>query len=633
MKRRLPVRSEAPTDALLSPPGGPCIEKSGCQVHPLGEDPSFQTLTPRSLAKSVAELDALRSRVHELELKLSQNEIEALVAAQESVKKLPPLGLESPLSGVDESSYCDRARDLNSTELLAVPSCWLATEIPDEHREKHNIGSKGSRTQVCRHAATSRIQRRRPQYPDESCSESEAPFRFEILRCSADWSAFTTTVCRPTQTEMVIKYLGKQLAKSTTIVEDTGVLPCDLERATSFRVRKALTNLEKNVATIEMMVGKPVYHYFLKHSVGAKIVGKDEWSDKDKQWRDVDLPYVDIEACTLIYSYHTNFKSSVDGPPKTPLNAKQQNKMLTARDSCVVLATALALLTYQHGVNYYARWKGERARRRNPLIPAQIVTTDDHMDTCDDGVPRRIKKAETGAACCRNIGCCCAIIVLTLDLVALPECMGIQHVWIVEPAFYKKHKAERHISREATDWLTIRRFKTTQACIEELLSNGYEIWATDLSQDAVSLEAPGLELPDRVAIVMGREADGVSKAMLGAADKRVYLPIHGFADSLNLNVATGMVLLRLFYMCPEARGAMLPNERTKLRDTWYRRMVKGTEDADGFLAAPPAPFCDLRRPDDHRGAWMGGKVKRKIIKKERQILQEELAAVAVSSSS
>lgn len=70
--------------------------------------------------------------------------------------------------------------------------------------------------------------------------------------------------------------------------------------------------------------------------------------------------------------------------------------MLTARDSCVVVATALALLAYQKSATYYARWKGARARELNPLIPAQIATTDDQMDTCDDGIPRRIRKAETG---------------------------------------------------------------------------------------------------------------------------------------------------------------------------------------------------------------------------------------------
>lgn len=101
------------------------------------------------------------------------------------------------------------------------------------------------------------------------------------------------TICRPTQTEMVVKHLGKQLAKTTTIVEDTGVLPCDLERATSFRVRKALMNMDVNSAVIEMMVGKPVFQYFCKHDIGAKVAGREHWTDDDKQWRDVDLPYVE----------------------------------------------------------------------------------------------------------------------------------------------------------------------------------------------------------------------------------------------------------------------------------------------------------------------------------------------------
>lgn len=101
------------------------------------------------------------------------------------------------------------------------------------------------------------------------------------------------TVCRPTQTEMVVKHLGKQLVRSITVVEDTGVLPCDLERATSFRVRKALAHGDKNSAVIEMMVGKPVFQYFTKHDIGAKIAGKESWTDEDKQWRDADLPYVE----------------------------------------------------------------------------------------------------------------------------------------------------------------------------------------------------------------------------------------------------------------------------------------------------------------------------------------------------
>ena len=45
-----------------------------------------------------------------------------------------------------------------------------------------------------------------------------------------------------------------------------------------------------------------------------------------------------------------------------------------------------------------------------------------------------------------------------------------------------------------------------------------------------------------MALVIGTESTGASPAMLRVATKRVYLPLHGFADSLNLSVATAMVI-------------------------------------------------------------------------------------------
>ncbi|CCI42952.1 unnamed protein product [Albugo candida] len=48
-----------------------------------------------------------------------------------------------------------------------------------------------------------------------------------------------------------------------------------------------------------------------------------------------------------------------------------------------------------------------------------------------------------------------------------------------------------------------------------------------------------LSVPDRLAIVMSRETDGVSDTMLQAETHRAYVPIYGFTDSRNLNVAAG----------------------------------------------------------------------------------------------
>ena len=52
---------------------------------------------------------------------------------------------------------------------------------------------------------------------------------------------------------------------------------------------------------------------------------------------------------------------------------------------------------------------------------------------------------------------------------------------------------------------------------------------------AVNLTGP-------VAIVMGSEAHGLSDEWLNAADHQVMIPMHGIADSLNLSVATALLL-------------------------------------------------------------------------------------------
>ncbi len=52
----------------------------------------------------------------------------------------------------------------------------------------------------------------------------------------------------------------------------------------------------------------------------------------------------------------------------------------------------------------------------------------------------------------------------------------------------------------------------------------------------------GADLSGRIAFVMGNEANGVSASLLAAADKRVYIPMQGRAESLNVAMAAGIVM-------------------------------------------------------------------------------------------
>jgi len=244
----------------------------------------------------------------------------------------------------------------------------------------------------------------------------------------------------------------------------------------------------------------------------------------------------------------------------------------------------------------------------------------------------------------------------------------------------KKDRVMHHLyARKATEWITITDFDDTKSCIEKLRKDGYKIWATDLGQVAVCLDEEGLPklnggklIPDKLAIVFGTEAVGCSTEMLNAADLRVYLPLRGFADSLNLSVATALVVHQLFVLDPTLVGGMSEDERRALRQAWFAKLAsqrmlcakdkkrrnklfaylrqcdeiaklklageklepqqivklskqtakqKELDEIDDKLVVdsqlavkdlvdnPPSPITDMRRADEHRGCFVGKNTK------------------------
>ncbi|GLE00174.1 hypothetical protein PINS_up020129 [Pythium insidiosum] len=206
------------------------------------------------------------------------------------------------------------------------------------------------------------------------------------------------------------------------------------------------------------------------------------------------------------------------------------------------------------------------------------------------------------------------------------EALGVQHVWLVLPneRQVKKHKSgsssgTKKITKNCSVWLTIREFTSITECIKQLRDDKCDIWATDLSPDALPLTMTSKPktLPERLAVVIGRETDGVSKEMLQAADRRVYFPIFGFTESLNLSVATALVLQRLFDWFPEIRGDLSPKEKSALRSQWYGQLIKNptqSRDAAHWVESSHeiSPLEDLRREKlDYNQSWIPKSVKRR----------------------
>jgi tRNA (guanosine-2'-O-)-methyltransferase len=95
-------------------------------------------------------------------------------------------------------------------------------------------------------------------------------------------------------------------------------------------------------------------------------------------------------------------------------------------------------------------------------------------------------------------------------------------------------------SASAKKWVELRRFKNVKDCYKKLHEEGFTIYATHLEEKAKSLFE--IDLTKKVAIVVGNEHKGVSPEAARSADGILQIPMFGMIQSLNVSVATAVIL-------------------------------------------------------------------------------------------
>ena len=86
--------------------------------------------------------------------------------------------------------------------------------------------------------------------------------------------------------------------------------------------------------------------------------------------------------------------------------------------------------------------------------------------------------------------------------------------------------------------------------LDVLAANGFTIVALTPREPACALEQFAATPPQRIALVVGTEGEGLSDEALARAHVRVRIPIAADVDSLNVAVATGVALSRLSRLTP-----------------------------------------------------------------------------------
>ncbi len=78
-----------------------------------------------------------------------------------------------------------------------------------------------------------------------------------------------------------------------------------------------------------------------------------------------------------------------------------------------------------------------------------------------------------------------------------------------------------------------------------LQAAGFTVAAMALAEDSITLDDLERDLPERLALVLGTEGDGLRRRTIAAADLTVRIPMAGGVDSLNVAAASAVALWAL----------------------------------------------------------------------------------------
>ncbi len=144
------------------------------------------------------------------------------------------------------------------------------------------------------------------------------------------------------------------------------------------------------------------------------------------------------------------------------------------------------------------------------------------------------------------------------------------HLYYTDTAFPALGKKS---SASAKKWVEITRHKNAKTMVAGLRDSGHQVLTTGFGPKAKALMDWDLTLP--TAIVMGNEHDGVEDEIDALVPDQIYIPMQGMVQSLNVSVATAIILYEAFRQ-RRAKGMYdtpsLTSEEIQTRyDLWITR--------------------------------------------------------------
>ncbi len=119
------------------------------------------------------------------------------------------------------------------------------------------------------------------------------------------------------------------------------------------------------------------------------------------------------------------------------------------------------------------------------------------------------------------------------------ECLGVQCLIIPEKGAAQINAIAVKTSAGALNYLPISRVKSLRKALKTLSESGLQIVACT---ERANTELYCVDMRTPTALILGSEEDGISAELLEYAHFKIKIPMLGAIQSLNVSVATGVIL-------------------------------------------------------------------------------------------
>lgn len=113
----------------------------------------------------------------------------------------------------------------------------------------------------------------------------------------------------------------------------------------------------------------------------------------------------------------------------------------------------------------------------------------------------------------------------------------------------RKMKQKLKVSGNVFKWMNVENFtKNDFTFVNELKNNGYKFIGLDIYSDLTNNYHNIVEykFPEKVVVIAGNEARGLSEEIKELCDEFLYIPMNGMVESLNVSVAISITFYEYF---------------------------------------------------------------------------------------